>query len=574
MKLQLERKHVEALAGQFPRLATLQDQLRFGNKAEAAFSHFTSDEVSFLRNLYEEAGPDFRARAAQLATLQKALNDDGIKFEQEDLEQLVPAIARYLAADAVRGWLFQANVAGKPMAWVVTRLDFTPPGNEETGKVMVELKANAKGKLFTASIRIYASDIAGRSVGEIFAAKGFLKETPALIATYDEAATRYFDWRARYGAQFSGRGTGFYAENPTASHRDTDWARKDVVVLSSAGGYARLVNDEEIIGDRALAMDAPGDILGPYLRRAGKSMRYRAEDDVEAAQGEMPKGLFTELPVHFYILMFHLDLHHYLWVHVDDIKPYEYQPALKQKLILPEEQTDLIDILTAEMDMLMDDIVEGKSGGTTVLCAGPAGVGKTLTAEVYSEIIKRPLYRIHSGQLGLNVAAMETALKDVLTRAQRWGAVMLIDEADVYIKRRDDNITMNAVVGVFLRVLEYFNGLLFLTTNRVDDIDEAIVSRCIAMIKFNPPDAPARRKIWQVMAKQFALDVDASLIGELVELFPAATGRDIKGLAKLVAKFCHQKQLPPSREVFVRCSVFRGMDLGQAAQQQSAELKR
>jgi len=373
MKLQLERKHVEALAGQFPRLATLQDQLRFGNKAEAAFSHFTSDEVSFLRNLYEEAGPDFRARAAQLATLQKALNDDGIKFEQEDLEQLVPAIARYLAADAVRGWLFQANVAGKPMAWVVTRLDFTPPGNEETGKVMVELKANAKGKLFTASIRIYASDIAGRSVGEIFAAKGFLKETPALIATYDEAATRYFDWRARYGAQFSGRGTGFYAENPTASHRDTDWARKDVVVLSSAGGYARLVNDEEIIGDRALAMDAPGDILGPYLRRAGKSMRYRAEDDVEAAQGEMPKGLFTELPVHFYILMFHLDLHHYLWVHVDDIKPYEYQPALKQKLILPEEQTDLIDILTAEMDMLMDDIVEGKSGGTTVLCAGPAG---------------------------------------------------------------------------------------------------------------------------------------------------------------------------------------------------------
>ena len=35
---------------------------------------------------------------------------------------------------------------------------------------------------------------------------------------------------------------------------------------------------------------------------------------------------------------------------------------------------------------------------------------------------------------------------------------MLIDEADVYIKRREDDMTMNAVVGVFLRVLEYFNG--------------------------------------------------------------------------------------------------------------------
>ncbi len=211
----------------------------------------------------------------------------------------------------------------------------------------------------------------------------------------------------------------------------------------------------------------------------------------------------------------------------------------------------------------MDDIVAGKSGGTTVLCAGPAGVGKTLTAEVYSEIIKRPLYRVHSGQLGLNVAEMEKALKDTLTRAQRWGAVMLIDEADVYIKRRDDNIAANAVVGVFLRVLEYFNGLLFLTTNRVNDIDEAIVSRCIAMIKYHEPNAEDRRKIWQVMRDQFELKIDDQLVNELVNTFPSASGRDIKGLTKLVGKFCHQKQLEPSLDVFKRCSIFRGMELKQ-----------
>ncbi len=260
--------------------------------------------------------------------------------------------------------------------------------------------------------------------------------------------------------------------------------------------------------------------------------------------------------------MFHLDLHHYLWVHVDDMTPYAYQPELKQKLVLPEEQTDLIDILTAEMDLLMDDIVAGKSGGTTVLCAGPPGVGKTLTAEVYAEIIQRPLYRVHSGQLGLSVAAMESALKDALTRAQRWGAVMLIDEADVYIKRRDDDITMNAVVGVFLRVLEYFNGLLFLTTNRIDDIDEAIVSRCIALIKFYPPDDEARRKIWTVMTHQFGLPADQILLEALVETFPAATGRDIKGLAKLAAKYCHHKAVAPTLDVFKRCAIFRGIDLG------------
>ena len=251
-------------------------------------------------------------------------------------------------------------------------------------------------------------------------------------------------------------------------------------MLSSSGGAARLVNDESILtiagADAGRARGDSGAVFAQGGERATPSTPRRGQ----GAHAAMPAGLFTQLPIHAYILMFHLDLHHYIWVHADDMEPYRYQPALKQKLILPPEQTDLIDILTAEMDVLMDDIVAGKSGGTTVLCAGPAGVGKTLTAEVYSEIIRRPLYRVHSGQLGLNVGAMEKALKDMLTRAQRWGAVMLIDEADVYIKRRDDDMTMNAVVGVFLRVLEYFNGLLFLTTNRVDDIDEAIISRCIA----------------------------------------------------------------------------------------------
>lgn len=568
MKLQIERKYVEAMVSEFPGLSALNDQLRFGNKAEVSFKQLSNTELSFLQTLYKKAGTEMQGHVALLSTLQKAMNDDTVKFEEHDLELLLPAIARYLINDAIRGWLFQTNVAGKPMAYVVTRLDFTPSGEEETGRVTLELKANAKGKVATSTVTIRARDIADKTVTEIFVAKGFLKETPELIATYDAAAGRYFEWCGQSGTQFLGKGTGFYAEDPTASHRSTDWARKDVVVLSTEGGTARLVNDESILSERALSVDAKGDILAKYLRKAAKSNRYdlKIENEVEASEKEIPKGLFTELPVHCYLLMFHLELHHHLWVHVNDIKPYQYQPELKQKLILREEQIDLIDILTAEMDVLMDDIIEGKSGGTTVLCAGPAGVGKTLTAEVYSEIIKRPLYRVHSGQLGLNVGEMEKALKDVLTRAQRWGAVMLIDEADVYIKRRDNNIAMNAVVGVFLRVLEYFNGLLFLTTNRVDDIDEAIVSRCIALIKYYPPDTDARRRIWQVMIEQFELDVDADLIDQLVNSFPEATGRDIKGLSKLVAKFCQHKKVTPTLDVFKRCSIFRGMDLEKSAE--------
>lgn len=562
IKMHVERHVAVELFSAFPELEFLNDQLRLGNAVELSLQQLTSPQMEWLESFYMESGEtEGPMRAAHLGTLRRALEDSSPRFSETDLEMVLPAIAAFLMRDGIRGWMFTANLTTRPMPYCVTRLDYTPPSQDEAGKVYVELKANAKAQVSTQVLRISAADIVGKTVAEIFAEKGLLKESPELIAAYDASTARYDAWRGQYGAQFSASGTGFYAEDPGSTHRRSDWSRKDIVVLSSTGGAARLVNDESVLTNRELTLDAPGEIFGSYLRRAGKSNVYDAEEDVKALDSERDRSLFTTLPIHPFILMFHLDLHHYVWVNVDDMEPYAYQPDLKEKLVLPPEQTDLIDILTAEMDVLMDDIVAGKSGGTTVLCAGPPGVGKTLTAEVYSEIIGRPLYRVHSGQLGLNAAQMEAELKQVLTRAQRWGAVMLIDEADVYIKRREDDITMNAVVGVFLRVLEYFNGLLFLTTNRVDDIDEAIVSRCIALIKYYPPDRAARKRIWQVMSDQFALRLEPGFVEELSHLFPAATGRDIKGLAKLVGKYCQHKGVIPTREVFTRCSVFRGIDL-------------
>jgi DNA polymerase III delta prime subunit len=570
MNIHIDRPHAEALADAFADLAALKEQLRFSDRIEVAVERMPRAALMMLGELYADAGAALAPRAAQIRTLIDALHGDGHRFGPHDLEDVLPAIASHFVSHGTRGWLFGMHSASRPLAYVITRLDYTPPSQDEAGRVFIELKANAKATVLTAVLRLGASDVAGKTIGEILADKGFVAETPELVAAYDATARRYFDWRGRQGIQFSARGTGFYAEDPAATHRDTDWSRKDVVVLSASGIPARLVNDEAILPVRAASLDLRGDILGPYLRKAAKRNDFTAEDEAAEMQAAIPEGMFRRMPVHPYVLMFHLDLHHYVWVHGDDIVPYDYQPRLKQKLVLPPEQTDLIDILTAEMDVLADDIIAGKSGGTTVLCAGPPGVGKTLTAEVYSEIIKRPLYRVHSGQLGLNVAAMEQALKDVLTRAQRWGAVVLIDEADVYIRRREDNMAANAVVGVFLRVLEYFNGLLFLTTNRVDDIDEAIVSRCIALIKYEPPDRDARRKIWRVMMEQFGLADALHLTDALADRFPTASGRDIKGLAKLVAKYCRQKSVPPDLDVYRRCAMFRALDFAEPEAADSA----
>lgn len=564
MKLIVERLVVESLVDTFPGQAHLLAQPRFSNRVEVGLDTLKPDELAHLHDLVlKTGGTVIRGQEEQLGNLVRVFQDSGQRFAPDDLEELAGALAIFLVDHCIRGWLFRMNPGGKPEPYLVTRLDYTPPGDEEAGRVIIELKANNRGKTHVENLLIRSKDLRGLTILGTLAAKGWLMEDEALLKSFDQEMALYFDWRGRYGQQFSATGTGIFAEDPTANRRDTDWARKSVIVLSSTGSAARLVNDEELLGDRVLGAETSGFFLDKLVKKAEKQNCFdmAVDEALKNAKSRIPKGAFTEMPVHPLILMFHLELHHHVWVHVDDIKPYQYHPELKQKLVLPPEQTDLIDILTAEMNTLMADIVEGKSGGTTVMCAGPPGVGKTLTAEVYSEIIQRPLYRVHSGQLGLDVATMETALKDALTRAQRWGAVMLIDEADVYIKRRQDNLTMNAVVGVFLRVLEYFNGLLFLTTNRVDDIDEAIVSRCIALIKYHSPSADDRRKIWGVMAEQFALDLEPGLIELLVTQFPETSGRDIKGLAKLVSKFCSQKQVPPSIEIFRRCAIFRALDV-------------
>lgn len=66
----------------FPRLAFVQEQLRFGNKVEIPFSQLNHEELAFLRRLYADGSPEMRARGAQIGTLQKALHEGGRRFDQ------------------------------------------------------------------------------------------------------------------------------------------------------------------------------------------------------------------------------------------------------------------------------------------------------------------------------------------------------------------------------------------------------------------------------------------------------------------------------------------------------------
>ncbi|KAL6850625.1 hypothetical protein ACO1O0_007749 [Amphichorda felina] len=132
------------------------------------------------------------------------------------------------------------------------------------------------------------------------------------------------------------------------------------------------------------------------------------------------------------------------------------------------------------------DSVKGKGAGLIILLHGPPGVGKTSTAECVADETKRPLFPITCGDLGETAAEVETRLQYNFQLAQKWGCVLLLDESDIFLsKRNNHDLHHNAVTSVFLRSLEYYSGILFLTTNRVGIIDPAFKSR-IQMSLFYP----------------------------------------------------------------------------------------
>lgn len=145
------------------------------------------------------------------------------------------------------------------------------------------------------------------------------------------------------------------------------------------------------------------------------------------------------------------------------------------------------------------DIIEGKGKGLIILLHGGPGTGKTLTAESIAEFTHCPLYRVTCGDIGTDPESVEKYLETVLYIGTVWRCVVLLDEADVFLEERTPtDLQRNALVSVFLRTLEYFEGILLLTSNRVGTFDEAFKSRVQLTIHYPPLDSRGRYSIWDM----------------------------------------------------------------------------
>lgn len=447
-----------------------------------------------------------------------------------DIASAAEVFREFLRAARIDGWLYLRESDGYVHPYLVVGIDVEHGDKTRGPRVKVTLEAdNPTVKRPSRAPRILyfeETEIVGKTPEEALTAAGAFRESPELK---DEYSQRRADFKEiidhGFGSQYLFTGRAIRTDDHRAANRRSG---------------RKVVNDV-----------APDEIAG--LRGVSASVLFDA-------------GEYGPIPVLTAVRVFDLAAQDYLDVNTGDLRAYEYDPTLQDKLVLPPEQRELLTILTTDIEIFTGDIIEGKSAGNVILAKGRPGVGKTLTAEVYAEVIGKPLYSIHSGSLGITPEAVRKNLEIIFDRAKRWNAVLLLDEADVFVLERGFDLTQNAIVAEFLRTLEYFDGLLFLTTNRTNGVDEAILARCAAVIDYQAPSADDARQIWQIMAAGNEVELGDDLLDRLVTEFPDITARDIKMVLRLALRIAAHRGERLDLDDFAHAARFRGIRMASVAE--------
>ncbi|KAI9068195.1 P-loop containing nucleoside triphosphate hydrolase protein [Trametes sanguinea] len=237
-------------------------------------------------------------------------------------------------------------------------------------------------------------------------------------------------------------------------------------------------------------------------------------------------------------VLYGFSLAHKLWMEfdVENVQPITWNDEAFHALALAPERKELLRSLVEAHNSHagFDDIIRGKGQGLVINLFGPPGVGKTLSAEATSDYLHRPLYVLTSGCLGTDPETLDRELRNAFELATHWNAIILIDEADVFLEERSAyDLQHNAMVAVFLRQLEYYHGILFLTTNRITAFDEAFLSRIHVALQFTKLSVEAKAQIWRQFLKQADAD-QGEFTQEVIDKLAKreVNGRQIKNVCR------------------------------------------
>jgi SpoVK/Ycf46/Vps4 family AAA+-type ATPase len=164
------------------------------------------------------------------------------------------------------------------------------------------------------------------------------------------------------------------------------------------------------------------------------------------------------------------------------------------KMILPDKDKEILIALVSQQQK--PDM--SKKEGLFILLFGAPGVGKTATVRAIAEVMKAPLRIFHPSNMGRGGAETSGKLYTFFETAQRWNAIAVLDDADVFFERRThSDLERNTMVTLLLGSLERYTGTLFLTAHPVVAFDEALESRIRLSLHFPGLTEEARKQVWK-----------------------------------------------------------------------------
>jgi SpoVK/Ycf46/Vps4 family AAA+-type ATPase len=164
-----------------------------------------------------------------------------------------------------------------------------------------------------------------------------------------------------------------------------------------------------------------------------------------------------------------------------------------------------LSLLNVESRFEMPKIIEAlrRRGHGTLCFHGAPGTGKTALAEHIASELQRPLLiRQASDLVSKFVGETEQNMAKMFEEAQSENAVLLLDEADSFLRSRQRAERSYEVTEVneMLQGMERFGGLFICTTNLFDELDEAALRRFTFKVKFRSLRAEQRESMFVVEA--------------------------------------------------------------------------
>jgi len=469
------------------------------------------------------------------------------------VEQFAPLITEYIRMSVGHRLYRRIDLDGiAHVCYYVNNIKYHPKETRNDDRrpayTEMELMYHELGGRHIHRVMFYAEDIRKNTASAALAKAGYFIETPELREAYIAEVTRFNAIVGGLGVQYLANGIGMDTLDGNEhigswSHYNSNDYKLDSTKVVMDVFYEqednRRDNNSGVLNQLFWQKSTP---ISLKVHELDEEDEVEDEDDVDA-------DTHIAIPIHPYCATFDLRRHLRLRVHVNYLTEYVYDKQISERLVLPQVTKDLVQTLISESQHGFDDIIEGKGRGAPVLLGGPPGVGKTLTAEVFAEASEKPLYSIQAAQLGIKSDAIEDNLTRFLARGSRWNAIVLLDEADVYIRARDTDMEHNAIVAAILRVLEYQSTVMFLTTNLASSVDDAIVSRCLARINYGYPTVDEQGKIWAILAGVNEVEMSQTLIEDIVASHSRLAGRDIKQLLKLAVLHTVHSGIPISKDV-------------------------